>query len=214
MTRPDTTTSETARLDEPASAGPLRELRSVTESILSQLALPAAPPASGPSSEDAVSQSPRAGAPEGAVVGTLRGFAESGAPLVDFPGNPFTRPLEARTTIELDASLFGRELVLVFENAELSSPIVLGAIRASTIDAAAGAASQAAAAPSAAIAPAPSAIVDGREIVLTAERKIVLRCGKASISLARDGRVTIQGEHLLSRSRGVNRIKGGSVQIN
>ena len=50
--------------------------------------------------------------------------------------------------------------------------------------------------------------------MLTAEREIVLKCGKASITLTRAGKVIIRGAYVLSRSSGVNRIVGGSVQIN
>jgi hypothetical protein len=42
----------------------------------------------------------------------------------------------------------------------------------------------------------------------------VLHCGKASITLTRAGKVIIRGEYVLARSSGVNRIVGGSVQIN
>ena len=42
----------------------------------------------------------------------------------------------------------------------------------------------------------------------------VLVRGKASITLTREGKVLIRGTYLSSRSSGVNRIKGGSVQIN
>ena len=55
---------------------------------------------------------------------------------------------------------------------------------------------------------------DGERLTLTADREIVLRCGKASLTLTRAGKVLIRGAYLLSRSSGVNRIKGGSVQIN
>jgi hypothetical protein len=63
-------------------------------------------------------------------------------------------------------------------------------------------------------APGTSARVDGRTVALTGEEEVVLRCGKASITLTREGKVLIRGEYLLSRSTGVNRIKGGAVQIN
>jgi len=56
--------------------------------------------------------------------------------------------------------------------------------------------------------------LDEQCLELSAEREIVLRCGKASITLTRAGKVIIQGAYLSSRSSGVNRIKGGSVQIN
>jgi hypothetical protein len=56
--------------------------------------------------------------------------------------------------------------------------------------------------------------VDGERLVLSAEREIVLRCGRSSITLTRAGKILIKGAYLLTRSSGVNRIKGGSVQIN
>ena len=56
--------------------------------------------------------------------------------------------------------------------------------------------------------------VDGEKVVFNAEREIVLRCGESSITLTRAGKVLIRGKYVLSRSSGVNRIKGGSVQIN
>ncbi len=49
---------------------------------------------------------------------------------------------------------------------------------------------------------------------ISAEREIVLRSGAASLTLTQAGKVIIDGEYVLSRSRGVNKIKGGSVQIN
>ena len=55
---------------------------------------------------------------------------------------------------------------------------------------------------------------DDEKLILTAEKEIVLRCGLASITLTRAGKVILRGAYLLSRSSGVNRIKGGSVQIN
>lgn len=59
-----------------------------------------------------------------------------------------------------------------------------------------------------------SATVDGERLELTAEREIVLRCGEASVTLTRAGKVILAGTAVLSRAKGVNRIVGGSVQIN
>jgi hypothetical protein len=68
------------------------------------------------------------------------------------------------------------------------------------------------------LAPAPGTIVDatvdGWRVVLDAQEEVVLRCREASITLRRNGRVVIRGTYVETRSRGVNRIKGGSVQIN
>jgi hypothetical protein len=55
---------------------------------------------------------------------------------------------------------------------------------------------------------------DGKRMIVSAREELVLRCGKASITLTKAGKVLIKGSYLLSRSSGVNRIKGGSVQLN
>jgi hypothetical protein len=47
-----------------------------------------------------------------------------------------------------------------------------------------------------------------------AGRELVIECGEAKISLRKDGRIEIRGTHLISRSSGPNKIKGGSVFIN
>jgi hypothetical protein len=47
-----------------------------------------------------------------------------------------------------------------------------------------------------------------------AGKEIVLRCGDASITLTRAGKILIKGAYVLSRSSGVNRIQGGAVEIN
>jgi hypothetical protein len=51
-------------------------------------------------------------------------------------------------------------------------------------------------------------------VVLTAEREMVLRCGEASITLTRAGKVIIKGAYIVSRSTGYNKIKGAAVDIN
>jgi hypothetical protein len=50
--------------------------------------------------------------------------------------------------------------------------------------------------------------------VVNAEREIELRCGEASITLTRAGKVLIKGEYVLTRAKGLNRIKGAAVSIN
>ena len=56
--------------------------------------------------------------------------------------------------------------------------------------------------------------VDGRRVAITAYDEVVLCCGKASISLRRDGRVVVKGTRIETDADGVNRIKGASVRIN
>ena len=134
---------------------------------------------------------------EGVVTGTLVGILPSGVPLVDYPGNP-AAPVAARTAVALDARALSRDLVLVFESGDPSRPVILGLLRDPKQ-------------------PAPECVevaADGRKLILSADREIVLRCGKASITLTREGKVILQGTYVSSRSSGVNRIKGGTVEIN
>jgi hypothetical protein len=133
------------------------------------------------------------------AVGRLSGFDQSGQPLVNFSDNPELKPVVARATCALSTSDAEREVVLVFENNDPNHPIVLGLLHPI---------------PYQRELELPNVFVDGKELTLNAENEIVLRCGKASITLTRAGKVLISGEYLLSRSNGVNRIKGGSVQIN
>lgn len=51
-------------------------------------------------------------------------------------------------------------------------------------------------------------------LLIEARREMTLRCGKASITMTADGRVTIRGTPVLSRSDGPNRVQGASVQLN
>ena len=56
--------------------------------------------------------------------------------------------------------------------------------------------------------------VDGERMIVSAREQLVLRCGKASITLTRSGKILIDGCYVSSRSTGMNRLKGGSVQLN
>ena len=136
------------------------------------------------------------------LVGKLRGFDESGAPLVEFSGMAGQVPIQARLCCAVTATDIGRDVVLVFENGDPGKPIIMGMLQAPQ-----GGSIEAALQPV-------SASIDGEEVVLSAKNEIVLRCGKSSITLTRAGKIIIRGAYLLSRSSGVNRIKGGSVQIN
>lgn len=56
--------------------------------------------------------------------------------------------------------------------------------------------------------------IDGKPLVLAAKEELQLRCGDASITLTKDGKILIRGKYLLNRASGINRIVGGSVQVN
>lgn len=134
------------------------------------------------------------------VIGKLITFNEMGRPLVDYPANPTHQPLPALTTVSLTIEQIGQEVALLFAEGDITQPVIIGLIRADL-------------SVTAATSPV-EARVDGQRIILSANKEIVLKCGKASITLTRAGKVLIRGAYLLSRSSGVNRIKGGSVQMN
>ena len=52
------------------------------------------------------------------------------------------------------------------------------------------------------------------EVVLEANQSLTLRVGDGSITIREDGKILIKGKDLVSHATRMNRIKGGSVQIN
>ncbi|MGH8762703.1 MAG: DUF6484 domain-containing protein [Nitrosospira sp.] len=139
----------------------------------------------------------------GVVIGELIGMTNEGCtPLIRYPGQPGTAALAARTVIDLHAPHIGRHVVLMFEAADPSQPIIMGVLQEGE-----------------GLSPdqRPDHVevdVDGERMLVSAKEQLVLRCGKASITLTKAGKVMIKGNYVLSRSSGVNRIQGGSVQLN
>jgi hypothetical protein len=134
----------------------------------------------------------------GVVIGILTGFQESGLPLVDFPENKSGEALMARSTVPLSINQIGSELAITFERGDLSKPIILGCLLTRVRMEGEGLQKK----------------LQQERLLLSAQSEIILDCGKASIVLTRAGKILIRGAYLLSQSSGVNRIKGGSVQIN
>jgi hypothetical protein len=54
----------------------------------------------------------------------------------------------------------------------------------------------------------------GRSIEIVADEKLVIKCGEGQISMGPDGTVIIRGQRILSRAKGMNKVKGAAVQIN
>jgi hypothetical protein len=136
---------------------------------------------------------------DGIRTSTLLALADGGAtPVVDING----KGVRARSIIDLHGTHVGKSITLMFEGGDAERPIVMGLLRDNAgwpleegpdqvqVDA------------------------DGQRLVVTAKEQLVLRCGKASITLTKAGKVLIDGTYLLNRSSGVNRIKGGAVQLN
>ncbi len=55
---------------------------------------------------------------------------------------------------------------------------------------------------------------EAEELVLSATRKVTLRCGMSSITLHPNGKIVLRGEYILSDAQGVNRIAGGRIELN
>lgn len=149
-------------------------------------------------------KSPQTSRHVGVLVGELIGITNEGStPLVLYPGQPGSAAIAARTTIDLHGPHIGHKVVLMFEDGDLHKPIVMGVLR----DGDEGWP----------LSEQPGQVevdIDGQRMIVSAKEQIVLKCGKASITLTKAGKVLIQGTYVLSRSSGVNRVKGGSIQLN
>ena len=90
--------------------------------------------------------------------------------------------------------MIGSEVALLFQEGDPSWPLIIGRI----VDPARK--------PSA-----PQVVRDGERVRITGEERIELRCGKATIIMEKDGRITIRGSYVTSHASATNRIRGGSV---
>lgn len=133
---------------------------------------------------------------DGVVIGIFLGFTDD-SPLVVFPGNPEETALPARSLVELTSGMLGSEVALMFEAGNVRRPLILGRIIEPRLKASAS-----------------QVIRDGETVKVTADERLELRCGKASIIMEKDGHVTIRGTYLVSHASATNRIRGGSVNLN
>ena len=131
------------------------------------------------------------------VVGRIGAIPESGVPLVDFPGNACGKLVSAQALVQVTTADMGRNVALTFEDGDPSLPIIVGLFQTPQ-----------------ALPPQREVKLDDESLVLSAKKEVVIQCGKSSITLTSAGKVLIQGEYLLSRSSGVNKIRGGSIQLN
>lgn len=147
-------------------------------------------------------------------VGEIVFIDEQGRASVTFPGSHGVSVV-ARSVIDAPAragehpqALLGAPVLLAFENGELGRPVIVGLVRdALRPDAVRPEVSLD-------LAKNRDVVVDGQRLVFDAKREVLLRCGKSSILLRRDGKVVIRGAYLVSRSSGPNKIKGASIELN
>jgi len=127
----------------------------------------------------------------GFCVGQIVHITKEGRALVDYAGNP-VGPMEARSVIDgaSDHDNHTQEnipVLLVFENGDPMLPIIVGIVRETfyhPISLEKTALS---------VKPPREAILDGRKVALDAKEEIVLRCGKSSVTLRKDGKIVVKG---------------------
>jgi Domain of unknown function (DUF6484) len=137
------------------------------------------------------------------IIGELIGLSiNARLPLVTFPCQPGTSALQARSVIDLNERQIGQSIVLMFEDADPYKPIIMGVINKAGEQSAGNQSNPV------------EVDTDGERLLVSAKEQVVLRCGKASITLTKVGKVLIHGTYIVSRSSGANRIKGGSIQLN
>lgn len=174
-------------------------------------------------------------APGEILIANLVAFDDQGKPIVSHPLLANANPISAITTHALSHQHIGRQVALMFVNAEINQPIIVGLIHnplyalldnllvanaGSDVEANNGVEADGVVFESAlpnreAITETTETLrVDGKRVVIEGHEEITLSCGEASITLTKAGKILIRGTYLQSRSSGVNRILGGSVQVN
>lgn len=140
-----------------------------------------------------------------AIVGTLVEAApdeDPMDPMVEYEG-PDGAVLRraAATTVELEPEAVGHPVVLMFLRGDLDRPVITGRLRTGQH------------APKK-ITRTKKLVVEGRELVLHADGKLTLECGKSSITLSPNGKIELRGTNVVSRATSINRIRGGKILLN
>jgi hypothetical protein len=159
------------------------------------------------------------------IIGELTQLSALGEPMVDFALNKTHHPIVSISTVSITPKQVGRKVVLMFNQGNLTKPIIIGFVHSplqemienfeltttqtfeNEVDRKVNTASSLSLANT-------TTVVDGKRVEIEAQDEIVLKCGEASITLTKEGKIMIRGKYLLNRSTGVNRILGGSVQVN
>jgi hypothetical protein len=164
------------------------------------------------------------------LIGRLEAIDEAGSALVSLPHMPLFQQRIALTTIPILPQHIGRQVALMFTQGADPKPIITGLIysplqqvlesmltnaeKGEDLDELVFAEPLVKSAKATQSSAENSIYIDGKQLVLEGQEEVVLRCGEASITLNQNGKISIRGKYLLSRATGVNRILGGSVQVN
>jgi uncharacterized protein DUF6484 len=169
----------------------------------------------GSHSRKAAHAQPGLDKPEDQVVGPVVGVVASfdrGELRVTFPSNRGA-PVVARALSTFDdATLMSAaqdkaEAVLLFEEGDPARPLLVGLLRSRVPLLEALLAGPV-------VADRTVATVDGKRVHIEGKEEVVLQCGRASLTLTRDGRVVLRGVNIVSQADQVHKIRGGKVQVN
>lgn len=144
------------------------------------------------------------------LLGTLVDIDEKGLPCVRVAYNGASQHLVATPAVRVTRESLGRQTVIMFAGGTIQAPMLLGFVH-SPLDMAL---EEVSGEPERESSEPMEVEVDGEKTVIEGKQQIVLRCGAASITLTKSGKIVLRGEHLVSRSSGVNRILGASIQMN
>lgn len=148
---------------------------------------------------------------EGLLLGTLAEIAADGVPYVALPGE--AKPVAALAAVRVAPAdrdrLIGAEVLL---HRAARGLVIVGFVRETLFspEPQASEATAELAGPIGAL----DARIDGQAIKLTAEREIVLECGKSTLLLRADGTIVLKGVKITSRASRSNKLRGASVNIN
>ena len=122
---------------------------------------------------------------EGVVVGFITAIDKQNNPMVDFDCNVFKEAIPATSLVEINNTHTGHKVALMFEQNRADKPMIMGFMH-----------------------------VPEQTKSITAEKELLIKCGKASIRLKENGDIVINGRELISRARKNNIIRGGTIHLN
>lgn len=146
------------------------------------------------------------GVTNGVIIGRVTAMTEAGV-LVHIPG---IGERIARALCNLPEDAIERECAVLFENGDLTRPLVMGLLLSEQHISIAKAAPELAHE----TAPQHELRIDGERLVIQADTELELRCGDSVILLQRDGRIEIRGNYITSQATATQRMRGGSIHMN
>lgn len=140
------------------------------------------------------------------TIATLTSIDEYGRPWVDFQAL-VDGPILALSTLKLSPTEAGSEpqVLLNFVDNDIQQPVIVGVISQTIINNKAVSVTED---------ELEQAEVNGKKLCFDAKDAIEFTCGKSSITLNKNGRISLRGVEISSRAERNNKIKGGNVRLN